>query len=400
VIEALLSVRWAELVDLVVVWAMVWAGIAWLRATPARLALAGLGILVAIYLVARQLNLVLTTWILQGFAAVSVLVAVVVFQQDLRRLFEQIAALGLRRRLLPAGPDAIDTLVRAIAKLAEQHHGALIVIPGRESVEGHVEGGLPLGAHVTEPLLFSLFDPHSPGHDGAVIFSGDRVTRFAVHLPLSVDHVQLGQCGTRHAAALGLSERTDALCIAISEERGTVSVAETGQIRILGSPQEVAHEIRNFFARLAPAETERPAWVRRVVQHWRQGLLAMPIAGLLWVLAIPGATVVEIQREAHVSMNGVPQAYQIDAVDPARVQVTLAGRRRDLYFLGPDALEVRVDAILVDVGRRSFALSPANVRHPEGVEVRSIEPDRVKVVLSERQTGNQNKDDQGGAKRP
>ena len=97
--EALLSIRWAELVDLVVVWLMVWAGIAWLRATPARLALAGLGILAVIYLVARQLGLVLTTWILQGFAAVSVLVGVVVFQQDLRRLFEQIAALSLRRRL-------------------------------------------------------------------------------------------------------------------------------------------------------------------------------------------------------------------------------------------------------------------------------------------------------------
>jgi DNA integrity scanning protein DisA with diadenylate cyclase activity len=203
--EALLSVRFAELIDLIVVWAMVWAGIAWLRTTSARLALAGLGILVAFYLVARQGGLVLTTWILQSFAAVAVLVAVVVFQQDLRRLFERIAALGFRRRLLPAGPDAIDTLVRAIAHLAEHRRGALIVLPGREAVAGHVQGGLPLRADITEPLLLSLFDPHSPGHDGAVIVSGDRLMQFAVHLPLSTDHAQLGQRGTRHAAALGLA---------------------------------------------------------------------------------------------------------------------------------------------------------------------------------------------------
>jgi DNA integrity scanning protein DisA with diadenylate cyclase activity len=136
---------------------------------------------------------------------VAVLVAVVVFQQDLRRLFERIAALGFRRRLLPAGPDAIDTLVRAIAHLAEHRRGALIVLPGREAVAGHVQGGLPLRADITEPLLLSLFDPHSPGHDGAVIVSGDRLMQFAVHLPLSTDHAQLGQRGTRHAAALGLA---------------------------------------------------------------------------------------------------------------------------------------------------------------------------------------------------
>ncbi len=385
-IEALLSVRFAELIDLVVVWAMVWAGIAWLRATSARLALAGLGILVTFYLIARQVGLVLTTWVLQSFAAVAVLVAVVVFQQDLRRLFEQIAALGLRRRLLPASTDAIDTLVRAIVKLAEQHHGALIVLPGREAVDGHVEGGLPLHADITEPLLLSLFDPHSPGHDGAIIVAGDRAMRFAVHLPLSADHTQLGQRGTRHAAALGLAERTDALCIAVSEERGTVSIAEAGRIRTLRAPQEVAGEIRSFFHRLAPATAERPARVKQLLHQWREGLLALPIAGLLWFLAIPGATVVELEREVRVSVSGLPQAYEIESVEPETVRVALAGRRRDLYLLGPEALVVRVDATLVELGRRSFSVVPANVHHPEGVEVRGVEPDRVKLVVRESKT--------------
>ncbi len=281
--------------------------------------------------------------------------------------------------------------MRAIANLADHRRGALIVLPGRESVDGHVDGGLVLNANVSEPLLLSLFDPNSPGHDGAVVFAGDRATRFAVHLPLSADHRQLGQRGTRHAAALGLAERTDALCIAVSEERGEVSVAHAGHLRTLRSPQEVANEIRRFLTRLAPAEDESPAWLRRLVQQWRQALLALPIAGLLWVLAIPGGTVVEVQREAPVSVNGVPQAYEVTSIDPERVLVTLVGRRRDLYFLGPEAVEVRVDAILVELGRRSFALSPANVRHPEGVEVRTIEPDRVKVALEERRAGNEEK---------
>jgi hypothetical protein len=219
-----------------------------------------------------------------------------------------------------------------------------------------------------------------------------------VHLPLSVDHAQLGQRGTRHAAALGLAERTDAMCIAVSEERGTVSVAQTGRLRTLNRPQEVANEIRRFLERTAPTKTERTALMRRLVTQWREGLLALPIAGFLWFLAIPGGTVVEIQREVPISVNGVPQAFEVVSVDPQTALVTLTGRRRDLYVLGPDAIEVRVDAILVELGRRSFALLPENVRNPEGVEVRTIKPDRVKIELKERQSGS-NKSGTGGKSR-
>ncbi len=385
-IEALLSVHLEELVDLIVVWAMVWAGIVWLRVTSARLALAGLGILVAFYLVARQVGLVLTTWILQSFAAVAVLVAVVVFQQDLRRLFEQIASLGLRRRFLRAGPDSIDTLVRAIAHLSEHRRGALIVLPGREAVDAHVEGGLPLHAAITEPLLLSLFDPHSPGHDGAVIVSGDRLMRFAAHLPLSTDHAQLGHRGTRHAAALGLAEHTDALCIAVSEEQGTVSVAKDGRLRTLGAPQQVAGEIQRFLDRLAPGADRRPARFTRLLHRWRESIVALPVAALLWLLAIPGATVVEFERDVRVSVNGIPQTFEIESVEPEQVRVTLSGRRRDLYFLGPEAVKVHFDAVLVELGRRSFSLTPENVSHPEGVEVRAVEPERVRLALRERKT--------------
>ena len=381
--EAFLPIRLVEVIDLAVVWVLVWAGIAWLRATPGRLAFAGLGSFVAFYLLARLLGMVLTTWILQGFAAVSVLIAVVVFQQELRRLFEQIAAVWFSRRVRTAGPDAIDTMVRAVAQLAEQRRGALIVIPGREPVEGHIEGGLELDAQISEPLLLSLFDPHSAGHDGALIVAGDRAARFAVHLPLSTKRAQLNQRGTRHAAALGLSERTDALCIVVSEERGTVSVAEDGRLRTLRAPHQTADEIRGFLGHLAPASGERRPRIKWMLGRWRDGLFALPVAALLWLLAVPGATVIEIEREAAVSVHGVPAAYKLDGIDPASVRVTISGRRRDLYFLGPDAVEVRVDALLAELGRRTFALTPANVRHPEAVEVRAIEPDNVRISLHE-----------------
>jgi len=384
VYQALQSIRLIEIVDLTVVWILVWAGIAWLRTTPARLALAGLAILGAGYLVARQVGLVLTTWILQGFAAVGALIAVVVFQQDLRRLFEQIAAVGLRRGRVVSGPDSVDTLVRALVHLAEHRRGALVVIPGHESVEGHIDGGVSLDAEISEPLLLSIFDPHSAGHDGAVICEADRVSRFAVHLPLSTDHGQLGQRGTRHAAALGLTERCDALCVVVSEERGTVSIARDAKLQTLSSPQQVSQQIHDFLRDLNPQEVSASPRFQRMLARWREALLAVPVAALLWVLAVPGATPVDLERDVPVSVSGIPDGYELDRIEPDTVRVGITGLRRDVFILAPDALGVRVDAILVELGRRSFSLTPANVRHPDTVEVRSIEPDRVKVYLRKR----------------
>ncbi|UCE85770.1 MAG: hypothetical protein JSU66_15810 [Deltaproteobacteria bacterium] len=131
--------RLTDVLDVSLVALILWAGIVWLRHTRARLALIGVMIVAAVYLAARRLDLELTAWILQGFFAVLVLILVVVFQDDLRRLFEQLAVWGLRRKP-PATPlGVIDTLARAVARLAETRTGGLIVIPGREPLERHVE---------------------------------------------------------------------------------------------------------------------------------------------------------------------------------------------------------------------------------------------------------------------
>lgn len=382
-LESLSSIRLVEIVDLLVVWLLAWAAISWLRSTSARVGLAGLGILLGLYLIAQQLGLTLTTWILQGFAAVAVLIGVVVFQQELRRLFEQLATFWVGGRSFLTGPGTVDVLTRTIASLVDRHWGALIVIPGHQPVEAHIEGGLALDAQLSEPLLLSIFDPHSPGHDGAVVLAGDRVARFAAALPLSTDRLQLGQRGTRHAAGLGLAERTDALSIIISEERGSVSIAELGRFRTLRSPGEVAHAVREFEARLAPDRRRRAPRFAAVLREWRAGALSLLIAGLLWFLAFPGAANVEVERTVRVEVTGIPPDFALESVDPPRVRVLLEGRRRDLLLLPADAVKVRVEAVLVELGRRTFPVTVRDVNHPDDVDVRRVEPDQVKLSLRE-----------------
>jgi uncharacterized protein (TIGR00159 family) len=378
VIDLLRDVGLLDLVDIGVVAVLAWVGLRLVRRTRARPALVGLGTLGAIYLAARQLGLALTAAIFQAFFAVLVLVLVVVFQDDLRRIFEQVGAWVSRRRgEVPPTTGSNEALVRAVEQLATARTGALIVVPGREPIDRHVEGGIELDGKLSEPLLLSLFDASSPGHDGAVVLGKDRVAAFAVHLPLSTDREQLADVGTRHAAALGLSERTDALCIIVSEERGSISLALGGKLRPVERPRALAIELRKH-QRPVAEQKSRSGWLQ---PRFRDALLAIGIAAGLWVVQVPGSVVTEAEVEAPVVVEKLPAGLRLDGIEPERVRIRLAGRRRDLVLARNGTVEVRVDALLARNGRRTFHITPDLVAHPDGLEVTSIHPDRVKISI-------------------
>jgi uncharacterized protein (TIGR00159 family) len=378
-----MGLGWRDVLDVAVIAVLAFAALRLLRRTRARPALLGLALLGGVYLVARRLGLTLTAGILQTFSAVFVVVLVVVFQEDLRRFFEQLGS--WRPGARPPAPHAgnVDVLARAAARMASNRTGALLVIPGREPLERHMDGGIALGGRLSEPLLLSLFDTSSPGHDGAVVVRGDRVERFAVHLPLSSNRQALGGAGTRHAAALGLSERCDALCIVVSEERGTISVASGGALRVLGSSAELAERLR---AHAGEGDAREPGAAGRA-WPWREALAAVGLALALWVVVVPGSQESESTVEAPVVVENLPEGFTIDVVDPPTVQVTLSGSRRALLFAPEDEVQVQIDALLVKLGRRTFEVDTDAVRTPPGLHAVRVEPRRVRLSLSQPETG-------------
>lgn len=376
------EVRLTDLIDVLIVAVLLFTTLGWVRHARGRIALAGVAIAAAFFLVARALELQMTVWILQGFFAVGVLVLVVVFQDDLRRGLEQLAVWGLRRRPQAAPADAVDALVGAVRRMAAERIGALVVLAGREPLDRHVAGGIELDGKLSEPLLLSLFDPHSPGHDGAVLVEGDRVRRFALHLPLSTDGQQLAGGGTRHAAALGLAERSDALCVVVSEERGTVSVARDGSLHRLSGPEALAAELRRFLQRV-PKRPEGGGVLRAVVRRWPEALIAVGASLALWFLLVPGSAVDRFARRVPVVVDNLPPGWTLESVEPSEVEVVFEGPRRSLLFSGGSSeAEVHVDALLVQLGRRTFEIDPGDVRHPEGWRPLAVEPDRVKLSLT------------------
>lgn len=377
------DIRVTDLIDVVIVAVLLWGGLGWVRRARARIALGGIAIAGALFLLARQFELQMTVWILQGFFAVGVLVLVVVFQEDLRRGLEQIAVWGMRRQSPVAPPDVVDAVVGAVRKLAADRTGALIVVPGREPLERHVEGGILLEARLSEPLLLSIFDAHSPGHDGAITVERDRVMRFALHLPLSTDSVQLSGTGTRHAAALGLAERSDALCIVVSEERGTVSIARDGRLVRLTGPDALAAELRRFLQRV-PAQEEGRSRLRRVASRWPEALLAIAASAGLWFLLVPGSTVDRFTRSVPVVVANLPEGWVLEGVDPPVLEVEFEASRRSMLLAATELrAEIAFDPLLAQLGRRTFDIGAEQVKHPEGWRPLRVDPGRVRLSLSE-----------------
>ena len=240
--------RIADLFDVLIISFFIYSVIVWFRKTASRSVVIGILLLTAVYFLARILDLYLTLILFQTFFAVFLVALVVVFQEEIRRAFERVALWGtFRDRRRFAALPGLDTLLEGISSLASNHTGALIVIRGREPLDRHVEGGIPLYGRISKPLLYSIFDPHSPGHDGAVLIEGDRISKFGAHLPLSKNTLEIGLLGTRHAAGLGMSECSDAFILILSEETGTISVAENGRMKPVRSIAELKSRLEQFY---------------------------------------------------------------------------------------------------------------------------------------------------------
>ncbi|MGH7822288.1 MAG: diadenylate cyclase, partial [Candidatus Binatia bacterium] len=278
-------------------------------------------------------------------------------------------------------PSSIETLIGCLAEFAKDRIGALVVIPGNDPVERHVSGGIELDGLLSEPLLRSIFDTNSPGHDGAAILHGDRIVRFATHLPLSKDFAQLSRVGTRHSAALGLAELTDSLCLVVSEERGAISVARDGRLRTVATAQEAAFLVQEFLRSKAPAREVRRLSVETLRANWKEKAAAVAIVVALWFLFVPGSQTSRVTMRIPVTVENLPGDLVLNAVEPPEVEATFSGLRRSFYFFERNRFRVTIDGSLASLGRRTFKISEHNMRLPPEVILEDVVPPAVRITV-------------------
>jgi len=225
-------VTWWDLLDILVVAIALYEFMKLIRGTRAVQMALGSAILIALFLLSRWVPLQTVNWLIRNMFGYVVFAAIVIFQSDIRRALAYFGQAPFFRYFsrIDRGDDTIEEVVVAASALADRRIGAIIVLERAIGLRNYIESGIPLEAIVTHDLILAVFQTASPLHDGAVVIQEDRIAAAACFLPLTVNPQLSRELGTRHRAAIGLTEETDALAIVVSEETGKISLALDGQI--------------------------------------------------------------------------------------------------------------------------------------------------------------------------
>jgi hypothetical protein len=285
----------------------------------------------------------------------------------------------LERALAPRadGPadGRVDVLVEAVDRLAAARYGALIALRGREPWPAHVQSGVALDGKASVPLLCSLFDPHTPGHDGAVLVEGEVVTRFATHLPLAAEPPDVSRFGgTRHAAALGLSQECDAFVIVVSEERGTIGVACDGRLTEVPDAQALGPLVARFGDGSAGHGGPHRA------RSWRHPRVQTAAASLgltlvLWFVLVYSPDTILRRFEVPIAIRNLPEGWTVLEPLPETVQIDLAGAESRLRAIDPGTMAMAIDLSSPTEGTQRIELGGKEaLALPAGVELRRVLP--------------------------
>lgn len=242
-----LAVNWTDILDVLVVTFVFYRLYLIMRGTIAIQIFLGLLVIVAGSFVASSLELKAVTWILKTLTDIWVIAFIVLFQPELRRILVILGRGRLMANLIRSSMDkTIDAIVDACEEMSQRQIGALIILTRTTGIRMIIETGVPLGAEVSKQLLLSIFNPKAPLHDGAVVIKDRIVEAARCTLPLSAQlQIDGFIMGMRHRSAVGISEQTDILAVVVSEETGTISIAEDGRLRRNLSVEQLRAALRS-----------------------------------------------------------------------------------------------------------------------------------------------------------
>jgi diadenylate cyclase len=251
---------WWDLLDVAIVAVAIYEILKLVRGTRAVQMGLGAGILVLLFYLSRWGHLETVNWIIRNIVGYLVFALIVLFQADIRRALAHFGRtpFGSYLARTQSTEEMIEEIVVAAGMLSTQRVGGIIAIEREIGLRNYIEGGIPLDATVTYDLLVTIFRPGTPLHDGAVIVQGDRIAAAACFLPLTVNPQVSKDFGTRHRAAIGLTEEADAVAVIVSEETGRISLAMDGAIESGLTAEALRGRLRELLTRKRRTTREAP----------------------------------------------------------------------------------------------------------------------------------------------
>ncbi|MGC8851944.1 MAG: diadenylate cyclase CdaA [Minisyncoccia bacterium] len=379
-IRDILDIFFTALVIYVLIW--------FLRRTKSLPIILGVFFILLGYGFSYWFNLSLTYRILQTFLGAIIIILAIIFQDEIKRFFYLLGSIKFNRNNVTLSDKSIDALINSILVLANKKIGALIVIPGKESIAPYIIGGTDINALISEQLIIALFNKESPTHDGALIIENNIIKKFAVYLPLSKDLKQLKGFGTRHRAGLGISEKADALSIIVSEEKGKISFARNGNLQIINSKEELKNILNSFLSEISNIQNTNfiVKISKSIFNNFISGLVSLLLAIVLWLsFSYPNLGIIQKNFVVPIEFINVPNNFMVQNLKPMEVTVTLAGKNQDFKLLDSNAIKVSID--LKNISKKdkyTIVLSPSNIKYPSVLEFVGFDPKKIQFTVTEK----------------
>lgn len=377
------NIGFPDMLDILLISIVSYQLFIWFWGTKAFKALVGIVILSGVFILAKSWGLFLTTWVFQILWQVFVILLIILFQKEIRQLLERFSPLktmGMRHDKISNGwiPEFSSWAFDA----AEKRIGAVVIFERTDPVSDLVTRGIPMECEPQPDLLNSIFYKQSPLHDGAILISNGRISKVSCYLPLSTREDLPQEWGTRHRAALGLSEQCNAWILVISEERGEVSFAFDNQVRKIKDENELS-----FFLETQVFDVKEPEIsMKRKILSWftrryKIKAIVFALVFVLW-LAFAGQQNFEKRIDLPLNYRNIPEGLVVSSPVVATISVTCRGLRKDISLLNGNNVTPFLDLASAKRGKSFHNITKTNLTLPnDRIDIVNINPARIEIVV-------------------
>jgi diadenylate cyclase len=379
------DLRLQDILDILFLTVIVYYLYLWFWGTKAFKALVGLLALGIVITLARFWGLFLTTWVFQILWQVLIVLIIILFQSEIRQVLERVNPLqviGLRPFAKSA--DWVPDFAKVLLLMAEKKIGALIILERMDLVEELITGGILLEGEPSPEVLMSVFQKESPLHDGALLVRKGRVAKVGCYLPLSSAERLPKEWGTRHRAALGLSERSDAWVVVVSEERGEIYLARDGQMLRVKDADQLAKLVHEALTPTAPAVKSWPEGILAIIiRQWPIKLGTLGLVCLFWLL-LAGQQNFEVTLKVPLEVRNLPAKLEILEPMNPEIQIIAQGLRKDASTLNRRNVRAEIDLSTAGFGTRIYRINPDQIVLPnDRIKIVNIKPHLMEFKLKE-----------------
>lgn len=371
------AIGWQNILDIVLNTYILFRLYVLFRGTNVLRVLLAMGVLLVFRQVAFSMGLIITSWVMQGVIAVAALVIIVVFRNEISSVLKtrdlKSFLWGIPRQQLKT---PVGIIVESVYELARKKVGALMVLPLSKGMESIVQEGVSWQGKLSKEMLISIFWPDNPVHDGAAVIQGDRITDVGVILPLSKRTDLPSRFGTRHRAAIGLAEQTDALIIVVSEERGTITLVRNRQIYDIND----SSVLEKLLIQHAGGNISTGDIKKRTRDLAIAAAVCLVCVTGLWFSVSKGVETIATY-DVPIEFVKSDQNMEVLSSSASSVRLLVSGSRPLIRALSPNRINVKLNIANTIPGKNSLSVGQSAVSLPPGISVKSIEPSMVDVLV-------------------